>query len=78
MKKTFGYILFILSFVAWGVIAVLPFLELTTAQIASFTTILLILGEVFFWSSLLFLGKEFWLKIKAFFIRQKNKLLKKI
>ncbi len=77
MKKILGYILFILSNIAWGAIFLLPFLEITTAQIASFTTILLILGEVFFWSSLLFLGKEFWLKIKAFFIRQKNKLLKK-
>lgn len=72
MKKIIGYILFILSFVAWGVIAVLPFLDITKVQVASFTTILLILGEVFFWLSLVLLGKEFWTKIKDFFTRKKT------
>ncbi len=71
MKKFFGYILFVLSFVAWGVIALLPFLEITKVQVASFTTILLIVGEVFFWLSLVLLGKEFWTNIKAFFTRKK-------
>ncbi len=46
MKKFWGYVLFILSFAVWGVIALLPFFEITTAQTATFTTILLILGEV--------------------------------
>lgn len=72
MKKTLGYILFILSFVVWGVIALLPFLEITKVQVASFTTILLIAGEVFFWLSLLLLGKDFMSKIKAFFTRKKT------
>ncbi len=71
MKKTLGYILFILSFVAWGVIALLPFGDITKVQIASFTTLLLIAGEVFFWLSLVLLGKEFWTTIKAFFTRKK-------
>ncbi|PID44470.1 MAG: hypothetical protein CSB47_11105 [Proteobacteria bacterium] len=71
MKKTLGYILFILSFVAWGVIALLPFLDITKVQVASFTTLLLIAGEVFFWLSLVLLGKEFWINIKAFFTRKK-------
>ncbi|MBS9781954.1 MAG: transporter suffix domain-containing protein [Gammaproteobacteria bacterium] len=72
MKKTLGYILFILSFVAWGVIALLPFLEITKVQVASFTTMLLIAGEVFFWLSLLLLGKDFMSKMKAFFTRKKT------
>lgn len=72
MKKFWGYLLFILSFVVSGVIALLPFLEITTAQTATFTTILLILGEVFFWISLLLLGKDFINKIKAFFTCKKS------
>ncbi len=72
MKKVIGYCLFILSFVAWGIIAVLPFLELSKGQIASFTTILVILGEVFFWTSTLLLGKEFINTIKGFFTRKKK------
>ncbi|MDP8163212.1 transporter suffix domain-containing protein [Pasteurella skyensis] len=72
MKKTLGYLLFVLSFVAWGVIALLPFLEITKVQIASFTTMLIIAGEVFFWLSLLFLGKDFISKIKVFFTRKKD------
>ncbi len=71
MKKIIGYPLFILSFAAWAVIVILPFFELTKVQIASFTTILLIAGEVFFWLSLVLLGKEFWTNIKAFFTRKK-------
>ncbi len=71
MKKLFAYILFVLSFVAWGVIVLLPFLDLTKGQIASFTTVLVILGEVFFWFALVLLGKEFWTNIKAFFTRKK-------
>ncbi len=72
MKKTLGYILFILSWVAWGVIALLPFLEITKVQVASFTTMSLIAGEVLFWLSLLLLGKDFMSKIKAFFTRKKT------
>ncbi len=72
MKKTLGYILFILSWVAWGVIALLPFLDISKVQIASFTTMLVIAGEVFFWFSLLILGKDFISKIKVFFTRKKE------
>lgn len=74
MKKTLGYILFILSFVVWGVIALLPFLDITKAEVASFTTILIIAGEVFFWLSLLLLGKDFVNKIKSFFTCKKTSL----
>ncbi len=72
MKKMIGYILFILSFVVWGIIALLPFLDITKVQVASFTTILLIVGEILFWSSLLFLGKDFMQKLKEIFTRKKN------
>ncbi len=67
MKKTIGYTLFILSWLAWGVIALLPFFDLSTAMVATITTIMLILGEVFFWISTLLLGSEFMVAIKSFF-----------
>ncbi len=72
MKKMAGYALFVISFLMWGVIVLLPFLEITKAQVASFTTILLISGEVFFWLSLVFLGKDFMSKAKNFFVRKKQ------
>ncbi len=72
MKKLIGYILFILSFVVWVIIALLPFFDISKVQIASFTTILLIAGEIFFWLSLMLLGKDFLAKIKNFFKRKKR------
>ena len=72
MKKATGYIFFVLSFVAWGVIALLPFLDITKVQVAGATTFLLISGELLFWFSLVLLGKEFWEKIKGFFKQDKG------
>ncbi len=66
MKKIVGYLLFVLSFVAWGVITLLPSMDLTATEIASYTTALVVLGEVFFWLSLVLLGKDFMSKVKAF------------
>ena len=67
MKKTIGYILLVLSFVFWAVIALLPFLELSKGQIAGATTFLIIAGEVAFLASIALLGKEAWGHIKAIF-----------
>jgi len=72
LKTVIGYILFVLSFVAWALIALLPFIDITKVQIAAATTFLLISGEVLFWFSLVLLGKEFWQKIKGFFKRDKG------
>mgnify|MGYP000297042335 FL=1 len=72
MKTVIGYILFVLSFVAWALIALLPFIDITKVQVAAATTFLLISGEVLFWFSLVLLGKEFWQKIKGFFKRDKG------
>ncbi len=71
MKKTTGYILLVLSFVFWAVIAGLPFLDLSKGQIAGATTLLIILGEVAFFASIALLGKEAWQHIKAIFKRKK-------
>jgi len=72
LKAIIGYILFVLSFVAWALIALLPFIDITKVQVAAATTFLLISGEVLFWFSLVLLGKEFWQKIKGFFKRNKE------
>jgi hypothetical protein len=67
MKKTIGYFLLVFSFVAWGGIAVLAWTDLSIAMMAAWTTGLVIAGEVAFFSSLVFLGPDFLLKVKAFF-----------
>jgi hypothetical protein len=71
MKKVFGYLLFILSFVVWGLVALLPILELSKGEIATATTLLIISGEVSFLAAIALLGKEFWSKIKSIFIANK-------
>ena len=72
MKKTIGYILFVLSFVPWAVIALLPFLDLSKGQIAGAATILIIAGQVAFLASIALLGKEAWEHIKAIFKPRKK------
>ena len=66
MKRTIGYFLLVLSFVAWGGIAVLAWTDLSIAMMAAWTTGLVIAGEVAFFSSLIFLGKDFLMHVKAF------------
>jgi hypothetical protein len=76
MKTIVGYFLFVLSFVAWAAIALLPFFELSIAMASAITTALIIAGEVAFYVSIVLLGKEFLIKIKNYF---KNiNLIKKI
>ncbi len=67
LKKTIGYVLLVLSFVPWALIALLPFLDLSTGQIAGATTILIIAAELAFFAAIALLGKEVWERIKAIF-----------
>jgi hypothetical protein len=48
----------------------LPFSNLSIAQIAGATTVLIVLAELLFLGSLALLGKTFWVRIKTFFIRR--------
>ncbi len=73
MKKVIGYILFVASFMAWAAIAILPFLSLSMEKVAAVTTILIIGGEVAFFSSIALLGKEFLEKFKTLFRKLFNK-----
>lgn len=67
MKKIFGYLCLILSVVTWGVIALLPFIEISKGQVAVITTALVIAGEILFLIAIALLGKEVWQHIKAIF-----------
>jgi hypothetical protein len=76
MKKIIGYILFVISFLVWAAIAILPFFDLSIAMASAITTALIISGEIAFYVSIVLLGKEFFIKIKNYF---KNiNLIKKI
>jgi hypothetical protein len=57
LKKILGYICLILSFATWGIIAALPFIDISKGEVAAATTILIISGEVLFLISLALLGK---------------------
>ena len=70
LGKKFGYVLFILSCIAWIVVVLLPFSNFSMAQIAGATTVLIVLAELLFLGSLALLGKTFWVRIKTFFIRR--------
>jgi hypothetical protein len=67
MRHVIGYFLFVLSFMAWAVIAILPFLNLSIEMSAAITTALIVGGEIAFVLSIALLGKEFLGKIKSFF-----------
>jgi hypothetical protein len=67
MKKVIGYFLFVLSFMAWAAIAILPFLNLSIEMSAAITTALIVGGEIAFFLSIALLGKEFLEKVKKIF-----------
>ena len=54
-----GLALFIFSFVAYGVVALLPFLHLATMTAATVATVLIVAAELSFFSSVALLGKPF-------------------
>ena len=65
MGKTLGYILLIVSCLAFLMILVIPWLGFSKIQIAGITTGLIIAGEVLFYLSLIILGRSFYDKIKS-------------
>lgn len=69
LKRLIGYLLLFLSFVLWGLIALIPFLDIAKGEMAGATTILFIIGEVLFWGAIALLGREAWGKLKAIFKR---------
>jgi len=75
MLKITGYILLTISCLSFILIFIMPWFDFTKAQIAGITTVLIIVGEVLFYLSMLILGKAFYAKIKEkiFFWRPKPK-----
>lgn len=65
MGKTIGYILLIVSCLAFLMILVIPWLGFSKIHIAGITTGLIIVGEVLFYLSLFILGRSFYDKIKS-------------
>ena len=64
MAKLAGYIILGVSILTWLMIPVVPFLGFSVAKIAGITTGLIIVGEITFYQSIFFFGKEFLIKIK--------------
>jgi hypothetical protein len=68
MIKTIGYTLFLVCCIAFLSILIVPLLGFSGKQIATITIVLIIVGEVTFYASLVFLGKSFYKKIKDRFV----------
>jgi hypothetical protein len=75
MVKTIGYIILVISCIAYLMILVVPWFGFSKIQIAGITTGLIIIGETSFYISLLILGRSFYNKIKSKlkFWKTKNK-----
>ena len=65
-KRLLGLCLFWASWLFWGLILIAPFvLDADAATITMVVTALLVVAEVSFFTSLLLLGKPFYLAMKA-------------
>ncbi len=62
----FGLVLITLSFLPWLAIPFVPFLPFFNSVTVRVTAVtgLIVLGEIFFWTGLLFTGREAWKIVK--------------
>jgi len=71
MQKTWkfklGIVLLIICVIAFLAIPVVPFLDLENSVKITLSTVLLVIGEISFWTGGLLLGKELFSKYKAWF-----------
>jgi hypothetical protein len=74
MLKVIGYILLAISCISFILIPVIPWFDFTVKQIAGITTVLIIIGEVLFYTSIFILGKSFYAKIKSWLMFWKPKI----
>lgn len=81
MQKTWkfklGIVLLILCVIAFLALPVVPFLDLDNGAKITVSTVLLVIGEITFWTGGLLLGKELFSKYKAYF-NPKNWFKKKV
>lgn len=66
-KIKLGIILMIICIPFFLLIPVIPFLELDNKTKLTVSTVLLIIGELLFWSGGLLVGKELFTKYKSYF-----------
>ncbi|MPQ49193.1 transporter suffix domain-containing protein [Marinifilum sp. N1E240] len=66
-KIRVGIFLMIFCIPFFLIIPAIPFLDLESKTIITLSTISLIIGEVLFWGGGLLLGKELFVKYKAYF-----------
>lgn len=64
IHKPLAYGLIAISTIAWLMVFVVPFFDLSTVDMALWITVLFIIGEVAFYIAILLLGKTVWEKIK--------------
>jgi hypothetical protein len=65
MFKIIGYILLLISCLSFCSVLIVPWFGFSKGQIAGIITILIIVGEVLFYTSIMILGKTFYTKIKS-------------
>jgi hypothetical protein len=65
MAKKTGYAVLILSCLIWGVIFIIPFLDLGGGKKAGIITGLIIAGEITFYLGIALLGKTIYEKLKS-------------
>jgi len=67
MKAKIGYWLILCSFLPWAGLPVVPLLDLSGAQMATASTVLVVSAEGIFYLGLLLAGRQAWEKIKTYF-----------
>jgi hypothetical protein len=65
-KFELGIILFILCVIVWLFIPVIPFLGISSGVKITITTVLIVIGEITFWTGGVLLGKELFTKYKSY------------
>ena len=67
MKAKIGYWLILCSFLPWAGLPVVPLLDLSAAQMATVSTVLVVSAEGIFYLGLLLAGRQAWERIKTYF-----------
>lgn len=65
MQKLIGYVIFGFSCLVWLLIFVIPLFGYTKGQTAGIITVLIVVGEITFYVSIILIGKSFYYKIKS-------------
>lgn len=75
-KLKLGIVLMIVSAIVFMSLLVIPFLDLNSKEKITITTIIIVIGEISFWSGGFLVGKELFTKYKSY-LNPKNWFKKK-